>query len=165
MLASEHCIEREANTLNPQAPQQAKFRANLHDSTKPIKQIPAQVEFLDLWADLADRLPAVIRIAAGSVRARRIGVGKLDAIEDDELQLVELGLLAPDLFEADLLRYLAREDDFPWWVLVFNRVPGILELQGREEGLGRICRARGADEGCRCRGFLFAWPLLEGELN
>lgn len=77
-----------------------------------------------------------------------IGAGNLTAVQDDELELVQLGLLASDLVKADLLSYLSRKVDLLWRVPLRSWVPGILELEGREEGLRRICWAGRADEGC-----------------
>jgi hypothetical protein len=77
--------------------------------------------------------------------------GHLDAIKNDKSQLVQLGLLAADLLKADFLGYLAREFDLPGRVLALGWVAGVLEVQGREEGLGRISGARWADKGCRRR--------------
>jgi hypothetical protein len=107
-------------------------------------------------------LPAILRnvtvtvTGRGTQRRRRIGTGNLGAIQDHKLQLVELGLLAADLLEADLLCDLAGEDDLLRRVLLGGRVGGILEMQRREKVLACIGRARRPDEGCGRGGFGFA---------
>lgn len=111
--------------------------AYLHHRTKAGEEVPAHAEFSDAGTDISDRL---VSFARGI-----IGPGQAHAVEDDDLQLVQLGLLAADLLEAHLLRNLGREDD-----RLLRLVLGcVLLVQSCEEICLAVVRPSGPDKGGR----------------
>jgi hypothetical protein len=67
---------------------------------EPREKIAVEVQLDDLGTDLPEGLVARVRSPVDA-----------QAVEDDNLQLVQAGLLLADLVKANLLGYLARDDD------------------------------------------------------
>jgi hypothetical protein len=136
------------DVLEPESFHVGELGADLHDGSKVGKQVTTHTKLGDARADIADRL---VPLRIGSV-----GIDKSQTVEDDDLQLVQLGLLPADLLEADLLRDLCREDDR----LLGLVLRCILLMQGREEVRLAVVWPGGADEGCRCWRVDFAYRAV-----
>jgi len=113
-----------------------KLGAYLYYWREAGEQVAAHTQLRDAWADISDRLV--------SLGGRIVGIRKPHAVEDDDLELVELGLLAADLVEAHLLGHLGGEDD---WLLRLV-VGGVLLVQSCEKVRLAVVWPGRADEGC-----------------
>ncbi len=79
--------------------------ADAHHRAEAVQQVAAEVQLRDARTRLADGLLAR---AAAAVRAGR---RHAHAVEEHDAEVADLGQLAADLVEADLLGHLARDDD------------------------------------------------------
>lgn len=89
----------------------------LNHRPKRREEVATQVELNNARTDISDRFV--------SLDIWRIGIGQLHAVENDNLQSVQLGLFPADLVEADLFGHLARDDD----LLLRGMLSGVLCVQ------------------------------------
>lgn len=110
------------------------------------EQVPAELQVDDLRASFPYALVAPLVVVC---------MGDARAVKDGVLQFGQIGLLAADLLEADLLGKLAGEPDLD---AVSRDLGRVLFLQGCDEAPGRLSCPGGANKrgGGGRFGFAFA---------